>query len=82
MNHKEQAKHIMDIVHVCALKVFECPRDSRETLYTELTQQNYDHARSSGMEDKLAAETALKLEELIRNMVGIIEQSGGKQGTA
>jgi hypothetical protein len=82
MDQKEQAKYIMDLVHMCALRVLECPHDEREENYIQLTQQNYEHARSSGMEDKTAAETALRIEGLIRSMVGLIEQGGGKQGTA
>jgi len=84
MNEKtdkaDMRKRVIGLVETTAMLVLEKPEAEREAYLVMNRQQYFDDATQVGLSKEKAEEIADKMDEWVRDFIGLIERTGGAEG--
>lgn len=83
MDKKEQQERILKLLNECAMEVIRHPPEQREGAILRFKEGSLKSAKQAFGKEATASEWADQMDEWLRALVRIIENSGGgKGGTA
>ena len=80
MNAHERAEQLLGQLQQWAMQTVELPRGSRDAFIADVAQQYYDDAVENGLDATQADAWRDSVDEWLRELVNVIETSGGAGG--
>ena len=80
MNSEERAQRLLAQLQQWAIEAVECPRDQREDFIAEVAARYYEDAVENGLSASQACAWRDSVSEWLRQLVNVIETSGGASG--